>query len=52
MKSSLVRNNVLHIIISKLIYSYSDDKYGILYHAIECYIIYKTDEVSNRLVVN
>ena len=51
MKCSLVRDGVLYIIMSKLIYSHSVDKDGILYHAIECSVVYKIDEVSNRLVV-
>ena len=38
---SLVRDYVLYIIISKLIYSYSADKDGILYNAIEYSVIYK-----------
>ena len=52
MKCSLVRNYILYVIISELIYLHSADKYEILYHAIECSIVYKIDEVSNRLVVD
>ena len=47
MKSSLVRDYVLYIIMSKLICSHSADKDGILHYTIECSVVYKIDEVSN-----
>ena len=43
MKCSLVRDYVLYVTISKLICSHSVDKDGILYHAIECSVIYEID---------
>ena len=52
MKNSLVRDNVLYVIMSKLIFSHSADKDGIFYHAIECSVLYKIDEISNQLVVD
>ena len=52
MKWSLVRDYVIYVIISKLIYSYSTDKDEILYHAIKCSVVYKIDKVSNRLMVD
>ena len=52
MKCSLVRDYVIYVIISKLICSHSGDKDGILYHAIECSVVYNIDEVSNWLVVD
>ena len=47
-----MRDYVLYVIISILIYLYYADKDGILYHAIECNVVYNIDEVSNRLVVD
>ena len=52
MKCLLVRDYVLYAIISKLICSHSIDKDGILYHAIECNIVYNINKVSNQLVVD
>ena len=44
MKSSVVRDYVLYIIMSKLIYSHYANKDEIFYYAIECSVVYKTDE--------
>ena len=52
MKWSLVRDYVLYVTMSKLICSHSSDKDGIFYLAIECSVVDKFDEVSNRLVVD
>ena len=52
MKSSLVKDYILYIIMSKFICSHSSDKDGILYYAIERSVVYKINEVFNRLVVD
>ena len=52
MKCALVKDYVRYIIMSKLICSCSADKDEIFYHAIECTVVYKIDEVANQLLVN
>ena len=52
MKSSLVRDYFLYIIVSKIICSHSVDKDRILYDAVECSVVYNIDGVPNWLMVD